>query len=374
MTQRQPHRRRPFGRRRSPVADVTLVASVVQRLAVLLAAGVPPVAAWGYLQGEGVAGRIASAVATGVKVPEAIIAALVPSPDPGGTPTVPAAVPAAEAIAWRGLATAWAVALDAGAPLAPTLRDFATSLRSLAQAQREIHIALAAPAATAKMVMALPAVGILFGMALGFNTIRTLTSTPLGIGSLVIGLLLLVAAARWNKHLVTAAQPRDLTPGLEYDLTAIAVSGGGALRRARTSVAEAMLGYGLKEHPVVPPPTAARGRAFDWRRPDRAGDTNSSRGGTTHTGGVDKADEDSAAKGVESVLELSRRAGVPAAELLRSEAEELRRGARAEVAERAASLSVKLMLPLGLCVLPAFMVVGVFPLLISVITSTDIGY
>ena len=52
------------------------------------------------------------------------------------------------------------------------------------------------------------------------------------------------------------------------------------------------------------------------------------------------------------------------------QAEEARRTARAEVQERASTLAVKLMLPLGLCVLPAFMVLGVFPLLVTVITST----
>ena len=70
------------------------------------------------------------------------------------------------------------------------------------------------------------------------------------------------------------------------------------------------------------------------------------------------------------MLDLSSRAGVPAAELLRSEAEQLRRDARSAGQRRAATLSVTLMLPLGLCVLPAFMLVGVVPLLISVLSST----
>jgi tight adherence protein B len=73
---------------------------------------------------------------------------------------------------------------------------------------------------------------------------------------------------------------------------------------------------------------------------------------------------------VDRVLDLSMRAGVPAAELLRSEAEQLRRDARSAGQRRAATLSVTLMLPLGLCVLPAFMLVGVVPLLISVLSST----
>jgi tight adherence protein B len=79
------------------------------------------------------------------------------------------------------------------------------------------------------------------------------------------------------------------------------------------------------------------------------------------------------AAAVEAVLALSRRAGVPAAELLRSEAEEARRAARADAAAKASVLAVRLMLPLGLCVLPAFMLLGVAPLLLAVITSTISG-
>jgi tight adherence protein B len=77
---------------------------------------------------------------------------------------------------------------------------------------------------------------------------------------------------------------------------------------------------------------------------------------------------------VSRTVELSSRAGVPAGELLRAEAEEQRRQARADAASRAASLSVRLMLPLGVCVLPAFMLLGVAPLLISVIASTVAGF
>lgn len=284
----------------------------------LLSAGVAPFAAWGYLREGEVPARVAAAAPGGAGIPSAILEAV-------------RGLPQAEETAWRGLATAWAVATEAGAPLAPTLREFAASLRSLAQAQREIRVALAAPAATARMVMALPIVGVLFGLALGFDTFGVLTTTPAGGGCVVAGTVLLVAAGRWNRRLVRAAQPRDLTPGIEFDLMAIAVSGGGALDRARESVDRALAASAL---------VRAAG----------------------------------AADGIDAVLDLSRRAGVPAAELLRSEAEEVRRTTRAEVQERAASLSVRLMLPLGLCILPAFMVLGVLPLLLAVVTSTTVGF
>ena len=69
-------------------------------------------------------------------------------------------------------------------------------------------------------------------------------------------------------------------------------------------------------------------------------------------------------------LALSRAAGVPAAELLRSAADEARRDARASAQAAAARLGVMLMLPLGACILPAFFAVGVVPLLATVLTST----
>jgi tight adherence protein B len=348
-------------RSRARAPDVARIASVVQRLAVLLAAGVAPVSAWGYLREGEVAQRIADDASRGTPIPDAIVAALLGAQPP---------VPDAESAAWHGLATAWAVATEAGAPLAPTLREFAGSLRSLAQAQREIHLALAAPAATAKLVMALPLVGVLFGMVLGFNTFATLTSTPIGLACLVIGGGLMLAAAAWNRALVRTAQPRDLTPGLEFDLVAIAVSGGAALDRSRASVERAIATYG-----VAPPSRPTGARAASRARPPHPARDRGARVHRTvarHSDGrrADSPDAEEQLTGVDAVLDLSRRAGVPAAELLRSEAEEARRSARAEVQERASTLAIKLMLPLGLCVLPAFMVLGVFPLLVSVITST----
>jgi tight adherence protein B len=280
------------------------VASTVQRLAVLLSAGVTPSAAWQYLDRgrSGVAGSVADA-ADGSSIARAIVAAA-------------ADAPLAERPAWNGLAAAWSVATEAGAPLAPTLREFAASLRSLADAQRDIAVALSAPVATAKLVTVLPLVGVLFGMVLGFDTLSVLFTTVPGLVCLAGGIALMLAALAWNRGLIAAAQPTDLTPGLRLELMAIAVSGGSALDRASASVDRAIASSGLVE---------------------------SSDSGDVVTG----------------VLDLSRRAGVPAAELLRSEAQEARRSARAAAATRASVLAVRLMLPLGLCILPAFMLIGV---------------
>ena len=302
-------------------------ASVAQRLAVLLSAGVPPAASWQYLAEQPLgssssrASAILAAVADGARTGRPIAGLIVDSLH---------LVEDGEAAAWRGLAAAWHVATAAGAPLAPTLRDFAASLRNLAQIQRDLRTALAAPTATARLVMGLPLVAILFGFALGFNPIVTLFATPLGGACLAMGVILMLVARGWNRTLLVRARPRAQTPGLTLELMAIAVMGGTSIERATVMLTEA-------EHQC--------GISAD---------------------GSDRA--------LEEVLSLSRRAGIPAAALLRSEAEEARRQAKSDGDRRAQTLSITLMLPLGLCVLPAFMLLGVAPLLISVVTSTIVGF
>ena len=297
-------------------SELEALASTVQRLGVLLSAGVAPASGWNYL-------------ATDAKTPG--LATISQTLESGGTVTdavlgAAAQSPPREADAWRALAAAWHVATETGAPLAATLGALAGSLRDLAQNQRELATALAAPVATARMVLALPFVGILFAMALGFDSLGVLLTTAPGFVCLVLGSALIVGARLWSRWLVSRARPADLTPGLVMDLVAIAVSSGASIPRALATV-----------------------------------DTAAKRCGLT----INTANET-----VDEVLTLSRRAGVPAATLLRSESEEARRAARSESERRAATLSVTLMLPLGLCILPAFMLLGVAPLLISIVAST----
>lgn len=302
-----------------PPSQLPDVASITQRLAVLLHAGLSPTSAWEHVA----RGRAAESV---------VVAVAAKRDDRGGAPEriVRASenLPSLDRQAWNSLAAAWFVADRVGAPLASALRTHARALRMLVHVQREVATALAAPVATARMVLALPAVGLVFGVLLGFDTLGVLVTTPIGWGCLVVGGGLIVIAVRWNRRLVRSATPTRAAPGLECELMAVAVSGGGSLVHARVVVREALERFGLP------------------------GDGNH----------------------LDEVLQLSQEAGVPAAELLRAEADELRRAADADARAGAAALSVKLMLPLGLCVLPAFMVLGVLPLMVAVISSTVAGF
>ncbi|UFS57817.1 hypothetical protein [Subtercola endophyticus] len=332
------------GRSRSRAAQIHAVSSSVQRLAVLLEAGVPPARAWRYLaEGSqdhahrgfarmsgsveaggsaatiefaaqnGVVRRVAGAVGDGAPIDEAIAAA--------------ANVCSAHSRqAWMLVAAAWRVATESGAPLAQCLRDFSKTLVEVGDVQRTVEVALAAPIATARMMTLLPVVGLAFGAVLGFDTVHTLFATVPGVICLVAGTVLLCVSSRWNALLVRAAQPRHVSSGLSLDLMAVAMSGGASLSRARQIAERAVHAAN-----IVSPTERRR---------------------------------------LDDVLDLAERAGVPAAELLRAEGAQARREALTASQTRAAALAVRLMLPLGLCVLPAFMLLGVAPLLISVVTST----
>lgn len=114
-------------------------------------------------------------------------------------------------------------------------------------------------------------------------------------------------------------------PGLPIELVAVAMTGGGSAPGALGRVADACTRFDL-----APPDPAA----------------------------------------VDSVLALAQRAGVGTVELLRAEAEQARRNARSNAQATSAALGVRLMAPLAVCVLPAFMLLSVAPLVMSILSST----
>lgn len=293
--------------------DGSEVARVILRLAVLLGAGVAPASAWQHV-----------AVRSTSEVPRRVVDGTDVSTD---LAAAAAARPASESLAWRSVAAAWGLAEEAGAPLGPALREQAATLRDLAEVNRDVAAALAGPVATTRIVATLPALGLLFGMALGFDTIRIL-GTPAGIGCLAAGGALALIAWRWMRRLVLAARPPVAAPGLEGDLLVIALGGGASPARARAAVERAAARF---EVPLA----------------------------------LDRLDD---------TLALSVAAGVPATELVRAEASEARREARSQARIAANALSARLMLPLGLAILPSFVLVGVVPLVLAVVSSTTAGW
>ncbi|WP_231445754.1 type II secretion system F family protein [Brevibacterium zhoupengii] len=69
------------------------------------------------------------------------------------------------------------------------------------------------------------------------------------------------------------------------------------------------------------------------------------------------------------VFEFSEHTGVGPAPLIESVAQELRDSSRRRRQEAAAALGVKLVVPLGVCILPAFLLLSVVPVVISLLSD-----
>ncbi|MFK4731205.1 type II secretion system F family protein [Agromyces mediolanus] len=317
------------GRRREREAEAAIdqVAAVAEQLATLLAAGIGVGAAWAHLVPAEESTTRSGQGAPGAPLEPLVRAAAAAR---AGRPVHTALREHQRSGAWRTLAAAWEVASVCGAPLAGSLRELAGALRDEAQLRREVGGALSGPNASARLVGWLPLIAVGFGAVLGFDTIGVLLGSPLGLGCLLAGLGLLWAGRRWNRALAARASAGSADAGLEYDLLAIAMTGGASLERARELVGAAI-------------------RADDEHAPQPG-----------HADGA----------GIERIVGLAAAAGAPVAELLRAEAFRVRRAARTEGVARAAALGVRLMIPLGVCVLPAFVLVGVAPLIISVVSGT----
>jgi len=332
----------PAGR---PAAAGNLAAETVLRLAVLLQAGIAPARAWEYLAdaGDASARRVVEAMAAGKPFAAAIAAAADPgvaaarvagASGTGRRPWVRLLVPLGgmlarrerpaargDAEAWRDIAAAWRVATTVGAPLAESLRGLASALRDAREAADDVRVALAEPAATARLMGWLPLVAVGLGAVLGFDTFGVLLGQPLGIVCLLLGAALIFGAQRWSSRLVRRARADGAVPGLEAELLAIALSSGVSIDRATSIVRQA---------------------------------------GVVGDGGAD-------------VLALSRSAGIPAVELLRASAAHARHRARVDGRLRAARLSTRLLIPLGVCTLPAFLLLGVAPMLLSVMSAVPLS-
>jgi Flp pilus assembly protein TadB len=78
---------------------------------------------------------------------------------------------------------------------------------------------------------------------------------------------------------------------------------------------------------------------------------------------------DSALGPLGRALARAHRTGAPVVPAVERLSEELARSARAEVEDRARAVGVKAAVPLGLCLLPAFVLIGIVPVVAGLLTS-----
>jgi len=288
---------------------------VLQRAAALLRAGMPSQQIWDRLGDESAASFELTSIADAVKLGMLVSDALAQQDAPE----------------WRVIAATWAVAERSGAPLAGALDRIASALRSLEQLDARRQVLLAGPRSTVRLVIVLPPVVLLFGSILGFDT-WTMLMSPLGMIGVCAGGALLGIAHWWSNTIISRVASQENAAGFALDLTSIHLQGGSSSARAVREVVDCV---------------------------DAAGAAWISLADLAHDGVVQRT------------LAEADGLGSSRVRLLLAAADTARRTRAGELESETERLSTRILVPLGACVLPAFILMGALPVVLSMVQSVD---
>ena len=316
---------------------------------------------------------------------------------------------------WGQLAACFDIAEASGCPLADVLTRFAAQLEAEDDAEAARQTALAGPRATVRLLGWLPLLGLGLGMLLGVDPVRILLGTPYGTAALATG----AGAGRGRPDLVRQARPGG---------GGAAVSGAARLdseRGAGRRGGGGLPGRGGRSGARRPRPGGPAAPAPGLRARQDAGKGAEGDGGRAIQGLRDTAmmleligamldagaglgrslelvaalaspelnrplrpvvsalaigaDWDTAWRSSEvrspellalrDALGFAALTGAPSSAILYAQAARMRRARFRTAEKRAAALGVKLVLPLGLCSLPAFVCLGVVPVLLAMLPA-----
>ncbi|WP_448760454.1 hypothetical protein [Actinomyces oricola] len=232
-----------------------------------------------------------------------------------------------------------------GAPLAGVLEAVAAGVAEAGRAEDSRRTALSGPRSTARLLACLPPVGLVLGTAVGARPQEVLLDGGWGTMLAGVGVALMVAGHWGTARLVAAAQigGERVDEALVLDLAAAAFHAGASIPDALKALGRAL---GEEDLAVV-------GRALllgaDWEEAWEA----------PATGAPPR-------RRLKECLRPGWEDGASPAPLLAGTAACLRAGRQARDDEAAERLAVRLVLPLGLCHLPAFVVLGIVPVVASV--------
>ncbi|WP_084693384.1 type II secretion system F family protein [Actinomadura atramentaria] len=106
----------------------------------------------------------------------------------------------------RPLAACWRIGAERGGALGDVLDGLATALRDEEELRREVAAQLAAPRATARLLAALPLLGLAMAAAIGAHPVAFLFTTLPGLACLLLGTSLNATGLWWTHHLAKAAE------------------------------------------------------------------------------------------------------------------------------------------------------------------------
>jgi len=207
------------------------------------------------------------------------------------------------------------LARETGAPRSRLIRIVADTLDDNDALRRETDIAATSVRHSAVVLVALPIVTAVGSALFGIDSLAFLVTEPAGWVCLFLGTGATVAGWHW----MSVLRRRVVTPAVETGVLS-------------DCVAEILSVTGMTSdsEDLVADLTTRWGVTNEWN-------------------------------GIHAIRESSRETGVPVAGLLRHHSQDLRRAARFRVRAQIEELPGQLLIPLGVCLFPAFITLTVIP-------------
>jgi len=221
----------------------------------------------------------------------------------------------------------WAVAEQSGGPIADAMNNLSRTFTLAERHRRQIELAFAGPRATAKLVNLLPVACLGLAQCFGLNPIGAIATKPLASICFAVGLGLLVLGRFWSQRILAKTEVSETDPAIFIEAVRFALVAGLPIAQAIHLTTDIF-------HRLMP--------EFNL---------------------VDSVCE------VNGFAELNRDRGASLLALLDSASQIRREGQQHLEATKVAKLSVKLMMPLGLITLPAFILCTVAPIAIGLLAS-----
>lgn len=229
---------------------------------------------------------------------------------------------------WRAFAVSLEVARRSGAPIAHSCERLSQAFLKIDSLQKKREVLLAGPKSTVVLITLLPLLSIAISSFLGVDVLEELYS-PRGIMLLILGVSLLISGVLWALVMIRNVARSDSVEGIELDLLWVALAGGQSPQNAIRLVADCADALRAEWIPL---------NSFTKRSP------------------------------VNLILQTAKESGSSIRPLLGSEADSKRQSTQTFLEKKAESLAIKILLPLGFFILPSFVVLGVLPLVMALMS------
>jgi tight adherence protein B len=219
------------------------------------------------------------------------------------------------------------VAKDAGSGVVDEIEYVAELFQARERAFQRIEIAHASPKSTARLMLWLPVLILAMAQFLGWGVLDSINQRPIVLVSIAVGVALLLISKVISSSLLKRAKPAESFVGFLLLGISLEMSGGANFQKAHQRA------EGIYKEIFQSSPSSVE------------------------------------LKALQQVSQLVEQKGARAINLLRKQAKSMQDDALLSTEVKIEKLGIRLMLPLGLGVLPAFVFLAIVPLMVTTLGS-----